>query len=75
MTTKIRIVRSWDDHEPVILGTVVTDKMSRVAIPDIKTLWDAFKNSTPENDSDFMKLLSVHGYKNIHDDFIDCIVE
>ena len=74
MSQFIRIVRSWDDHEPVILGLVRTEKTLSKAIEEIDHLWSLFKEQQSNTDTDFVSLLVKHGYVETRDPWTDVVL-
>lgn len=74
--TKLRIIRSWDDHEPVVLGHVSTSMGEDHAQRVVEDAWEAFKATEPDSDSQFLGyLVENHGFRIIEDDFIDMVVQ
>lgn len=73
--SKFRIIKTYDDHEPIVLGHVETDMGETVANELIVRVWDDFQGSHPDVDSDFIDwLVDKHGFRVIDDDFVDVCV-
>lgn len=67
---KYRIIRQWDDHEPVVLGHV----SSPTKFEDWDRLWQEF-NTDPDCDTEFINfLVEEKGFTKIDDDFEDVVV-
>lgn len=65
---KFRIVREYDDHEPVILGHVTYDSGDGAA--RIEQLWQEFCDSQPDCDTDFIAFLESCDFGTVEDDFV-----
>ena len=73
MRTTIQILRTWDDHEPVVLGHVLppfpyTTEADISA--DVEKHWDEFKATDPDSDNDFIFYLVNRGYVAVDNDQI-----
>ena len=82
-TAKLRLIRSFDDHEPVILGHItvpygiIGDNIVRV-LKNIETMFAEFQNLQKQpNDSEFVKWLCDNHkeIKSVDDEFTDVVLE
>ena len=76
---QIRIIREWDDHEPVCLGTLIggTCYTKKVAINLVNKGWDKFQATEPDSDNDFLDFFlkdNVNFSLLVDDDTIDLVV-
>ena len=72
---KYRIIRRWDDHDPVTLGHVSSPSEFR----DWDRLWEEFNTTHPLTNTDcdveFIDFLVEKGFTKIEDEFEDVVVE
>ena len=79
--TKIRIVREYDDHEPVVLGCIdsrlndLQEDHRGHSVKVIQEEWVEFQATQPNCDSEFMDWLKTRGYIVIKDEFVDIVVD
>lgn len=68
--TKWRVIRNWDDHDPVVLGHV-----KGPTNVDWDNLWDEFQTTKPETDTEFINwLVKNRNFDFIADEFEDVCV-
>lgn len=61
---RIRLVRQWDDRDPVILGTVIAKSKGRgQATRSIVDHWVNFQKEHPDSDDQFIDYLKKKGYE------------
>jgi hypothetical protein len=73
--TKLRIIKEYDDHEPVVLGQVQTGHQPPVAKRLAEEAWLAFQKTEPDTDHKFIDyLVKEYGFRSIEDEFIDLVV-
>lgn len=79
---KIRLVRSYDDHEPVILSHLIVpfgiigESIVEI-INKLESLFLEFQKSQPNHDSEFVTWLQEKyaGIESVDDDFTDLVLE
>lgn len=73
---KIRIVRQYDDFDPIVLGQVDMTGVSDLDASDIiNTAWLRFQETEPNTDSEFIKYLTdKFGCIEIKDEFSNVYV-
>jgi hypothetical protein len=72
----IRIIRTWDDHEPVILGRIKfpPGKTEDEVTKDVEELFVKFQEGHPNFDTEFVAFLKKHGYKEVPDKDMDIVL-
>ena len=75
---KIRIIKEWDDHEPVVLGIVEANELylsgadAKKAVDDA---WVSFQATEPESDTEFIDfLVRLMNFRKVQDDAIDMVI-
>jgi len=75
---KIRIIREYDDHDPIVLGTIIGGSCytKKVAIRLVNDAWDEFQATEPNSDTDFIKYMTDKPNWSLfeEDDSIDLVV-
>ena len=75
---KIRLIKEYDDHEPVVLGTVTTHNSTlheNAARALIDVAWSESQSTEPDCDSDFPDwLVKNHPFEMVTDDTMDVIL-
>jgi len=75
---KIQLIKEYDDHEPVVLGTVTTNNSTLHEQPAralVGVAWQEFQATEPDCDSDFPAWLCAnHPFEMAENDTIDIIL-
>jgi len=78
MTMKIRLIKEYDDHEPLVLGVVTTNNSTlheSAARALIHGAWSEFQSTEPDCDSDFPDWLCAnHPFEKTADESLDIVL-